>query len=236
MTVLPAGHADASWAEAAGPCLRCVLGDAPAPGESETCDTAGVLGPVTSAVASFQAVEALKVLLGRFDKLRRHLLAFDPWNTEFARVDAGPSRQSPRCPCCAERRFEHLDGATMRETTVLCGSGERGAVQLRGGGRANPADLAKRFRNAGLVDVRATPIFARAVIAASAAAQDGPAPIRGDGKSDPSKRPDADAHPADDDPAHADIELTVFADGRAIFRGLGDAARAKALYARFVGG
>src|SRR5690606_30381738 len=36
-------------------CLRCVFPDAPMPGDAPTCDTAGVLGPAVSVIASLQA-------------------------------------------------------------------------------------------------------------------------------------------------------------------------------------
>src|SRR5436190_19033429 len=34
------------------PCLRCMLGSLPAPGTSPTCDTAGVIAPITHIIAS----------------------------------------------------------------------------------------------------------------------------------------------------------------------------------------
>jgi adenylyltransferase/sulfurtransferase len=46
------------------PCLRCLVGSLPAPGTSPTCETAGVIGPITHTIASIQAAEALKFLTG----------------------------------------------------------------------------------------------------------------------------------------------------------------------------
>src|SRR3982751_2308418 len=46
------------------PCLRCVFEAAPNPGEAGTCETAGVLGPIVSIIASPPATEALKILTG----------------------------------------------------------------------------------------------------------------------------------------------------------------------------
>src|SRR5438270_12481571 len=43
------------------PCLRCVFEAAPAPGETGTCETAGVLAPAVNVVASYQATEAIKL-------------------------------------------------------------------------------------------------------------------------------------------------------------------------------
>src|SRR5262245_64868271 len=51
------------------PCLRCVFEAAPAPGEAATCETAGVLSPVVSIVASFEAAEAIQILQGQLDRV-----------------------------------------------------------------------------------------------------------------------------------------------------------------------
>ncbi len=44
------------------PCLRCVFDSPPPPCVDPVCRTTGVLGPVVSAIASIQAVEAVKIL------------------------------------------------------------------------------------------------------------------------------------------------------------------------------
>src|SRR5713101_4453342 len=64
------------------PCLRCVFEAAPAPGETGTCETAGVLGPIVNIVASLQATEALKILTGRMDAINRELICLDVWDNE----------------------------------------------------------------------------------------------------------------------------------------------------------
>src|SRR6266850_3435620 len=45
-------------------CLRCVFPQAPAMGELETCDSAGVLSPAASVAASIQAGLAIRMLVG----------------------------------------------------------------------------------------------------------------------------------------------------------------------------
>src|SRR5207249_2967231 len=61
------------------PCLRCVFEAAPAPGEAGTCETAGVLSPIVSIIASFQVTEALKLLTGQLDAVNRELIYVDVW-------------------------------------------------------------------------------------------------------------------------------------------------------------
>src|SRR6476659_11230651 len=51
------------------PCLRCVFEAAPAPGEAGTCETAGVLGPIVTIVASLQATEAMQILTGHLEQV-----------------------------------------------------------------------------------------------------------------------------------------------------------------------
>src|SRR6185503_17007210 len=46
------------------PCLRCLMSEPPPAGESPTCDTAGILGPIINVIASMQACEAIKILSG----------------------------------------------------------------------------------------------------------------------------------------------------------------------------
>jgi adenylyltransferase/sulfurtransferase len=109
------------------PCLRCVFEEAPAPGETGTCETAGVLGPIVNIVASFQATEALKVLTGRMDAINRELIYVDVWDNVQRRIKIAPLFGKVDCPCCRRRKFEWLDGAQGSQTTSLCG---RNAVQV----------------------------------------------------------------------------------------------------------
>jgi len=126
-TVLPASaEGDLPW-EAEGlatPCLRCIFEQAPPPGMTPTCDTAGVLGPVAAAVAVTAAAEVLKVLTGTWPAVRRDLLHIDLWENSFRSFHVERSQQ---CPCCELRRFDSLDGRSRSDTTGLCG---RDAVQI----------------------------------------------------------------------------------------------------------
>ncbi len=124
-------------------CLRCIYPEPPA-GAQPTCETAGVLGPVTSLIGSIQAMEALKVLAGRAVAVRRKIFTADLWNGPI-RETAMPDRD-PECPACGRREFVYLEGA-RRAPVSLCG---RNAVQIHE--RARPLDLtelAVRLRTLG---------------------------------------------------------------------------------------
>jgi adenylyltransferase/sulfurtransferase len=107
------------------PCLRCLLGSLPAPGTSPTCETAGVIAPITHIIGSIQVGEALKFLTGNLDPEVIRLTAYDVWSHRFQRIDVGKESMAT-CPVCSEGKFEYLDGNPLR-TITLCG---RNAVQL----------------------------------------------------------------------------------------------------------
>jgi molybdopterin/thiamine biosynthesis adenylyltransferase len=109
------------------PCLRCIFEQAPPPEMNPTCDTAGVLGPVVNMVASHQALEAMKILMGRLDALNRKLLNFDAWSGRVSMLNVQKAYEMGDCPCCKRRNFEFLDGKFGSSATTLCG---RNAVQV----------------------------------------------------------------------------------------------------------
>ena len=81
-------------------CLRCVYPDPPA-GAQPTCETAGVLNVIVSAVASLQAADALKILCGGAHACGR---ASPPWT--FGTAASGRSlrrRATPNAPPAAPR-------------------------------------------------------------------------------------------------------------------------------------
>ena len=124
----------------ASPCLRCLLGNLPAPGTSPTCETAGVIAPITHIIASMQVAEALKFLTGHLNPDEIRLTAYDVWSHRFQRIDVGKDSMAT-CPVCSEGKFEYLDGNPLR-TITLCG---RNAVQLIPGvkGDIDFAELSK---------------------------------------------------------------------------------------------
>jgi len=91
---------------AATACLRCVLPEPPPPCADPTCRQAGVLGPAVTAIASMQAIEAIKILSGRTDAVSPHLTKIDFWTNRIQRINAA---KSPDCPCCVQRHFDYLE-------------------------------------------------------------------------------------------------------------------------------
>ena len=103
---IPAAHAGAvrwsGWAllsaahAADGPCLRCVFEDLPG-GPSETCATAGVMGPVVGVIAALQSALVLAYLAGDQRALGT-LFHYDALAGKLRRFQARPR---PGCPLCA---------------------------------------------------------------------------------------------------------------------------------------
>jgi len=102
-------------------CLKCVYPEPPA-GVQPTCETAGVLGAVTAAVASLQVAEAMRMLCG-LDPLRK-ITTVDVWTGDIRQIRQ--PEPDPECVTCGKREFVHMD-ARNRTHVSLCG---RNAVQL----------------------------------------------------------------------------------------------------------
>jgi molybdopterin/thiamine biosynthesis adenylyltransferase len=105
-------------------CLRCLIGSAE--GDGQTCDTIGVISPIVDIVASFQAVEALKYIVGAHSAQRHGLLSLEVWQHQIFNMKLGESKSD--CPTCQLKLYPSLD---MKEnlTTSLCG---RDTVQIKG--------------------------------------------------------------------------------------------------------
>lgn len=182
MNILPTGEHRTA-------CLACLFPEAPG-GTVETCDTAGILNTAVNVTASMQVTEALKLLTGHADAMRRTLQSWDLWTGEQSEIRAGTPRAS--CEVCGKRTFRHLAGEGRPHIT-LCG---RNSVQIHEHSR--PVDftaLAERLRPLG--DVRFNSMMLRFV--------------------------------------YQHYTFSVFADGRTVVQGTDEVARARALYARFIG-
>ena len=116
-------------------CLACVFPDPPH-GMVETCETAGILNSAVNLVASIEACEALKILVGA--EPRRTLLSFDLWRNERAEVAAQKPR--PGCRACQQHDFIHLAGEGRPHIT-MCG---RNSVQIHE--RYRPIDFGEMSR------------------------------------------------------------------------------------------
>jgi adenylyltransferase/sulfurtransferase len=124
-------------------CLKCIYPEAPA-GAQPTCETAGVLGTITSLIASLQVSEAIRMLCTGEGTSK--LTRADVWSGEIRHIPM-PDRD-PECVACGQRRFVHLEGR-RRVPISLCG---RNAVQIHELGRPlDLKELGERLARAGTV-------------------------------------------------------------------------------------
>jgi molybdopterin/thiamine biosynthesis adenylyltransferase len=107
------------------PCYRCLFPHVPT-GTGETCDTVGVLSPLTDIIGSFQTLETVKILIG--EKTTPHLEQIDIWDYSTMQMDISEGR-NPNCPTCVNHQFDFLDRSSQQQIayTTLCG---RNTVQI----------------------------------------------------------------------------------------------------------
>ncbi len=87
-----------------GPCYRCLYPEPPPPGMAPSCAEAGVLGVLPGLIGTIQAVETIKLILGKGDSLAGRLLHF---NTLTMEINTLRLREDPDCPMCGEKPTIH---------------------------------------------------------------------------------------------------------------------------------
>lgn len=98
------------------PCLRCLMEEPPESGDVDTCDSAGVLGPAVGVAASWAALEAMKMLVGKAP--HSELARFDLWRDERQFLQP----PSSRCRFCTEGVTEFLEARWTLRASALCGT------------------------------------------------------------------------------------------------------------------
>jgi sulfur-carrier protein adenylyltransferase/sulfurtransferase len=89
------------FADRTGPCYRCLYPEPPPPGLVPSCAEGGVLGVLPGIVGTIQAMEALKLIIGKGQPLVGRLLLFDALGMKFRELKL---RKNPECPVCGEHR------------------------------------------------------------------------------------------------------------------------------------
>jgi len=117
MTVLPGKS----------PCLRCFMAEAPPPGSTPTCDSAGILAPIINVIASIEAAEALKILAGHSEAVSKQLSVIELWENRLRQISIANLFSGFENCACRGKDFPWLEGDRGTRTAVLCG---RNAVQL----------------------------------------------------------------------------------------------------------
>ncbi len=82
-----------------GHCYRCLFEEPPPPGLVPSCQEAGVLGALCGVIGSLQAMEVLKLILGKGQPLKNQLLMYNAFESSFRKVKVP---RNPDCPVCSD--------------------------------------------------------------------------------------------------------------------------------------
>ena len=135
-------------ATADGPCYRCLYPEPPPPGMVQNYAEGGVFGVLPGLVGTIQAIETLKLILGRGESLAGRLLMIDALSMQFRSVIV---ERDPKCPACGVRTITQLI-----DYDEFCGTPALGAV-MESVRQITPQELAlRRARgdDVDLIDVR----------------------------------------------------------------------------------
>ena len=102
------------FATEGGPCYRCLFREPPPPGLVPNCAEGGVLGVLPGVVGCLQALEVVKLIVGRGRPLAGRLLIFDGLELEWREVAI---RRDPACPVCGDRPTQ----TELIDYEIFCG-------------------------------------------------------------------------------------------------------------------
>lgn len=133
-----------------GPCYRCLYPEPPPPGLVPSCAEGGVLGVLPGVIGVIQAIETVKLILGKGDSMIGRLLLFDAMQMKFRELKL---RKNPNCPICG-------DNPTIRELIdyeEFCGITHQPEVSVGSEFEITPVELKEKMDRGDdfvLVDVR----------------------------------------------------------------------------------
>ncbi len=99
-----------------GPCYRCMFPEPPPPGSTPSCAEAGVLGVLPGLVGCVQALETIKIILGKGRTLLGRMMHFDTLSGDIRMLKL---RRDPNCVVCGE----HPTVTKLIDYEVFCGLG-----------------------------------------------------------------------------------------------------------------
>ena len=89
-----------------GPCYRCLYPQPPPADMAPNCQEAGVLGVLPGLIGVIQALETIKLIIGKGDALVGRLLCFNTLTMEITTLNL---KADPSCPVCGEKpSIDHL--------------------------------------------------------------------------------------------------------------------------------
>ncbi|MEX0907103.1 MAG: molybdopterin-synthase adenylyltransferase MoeB [Gemmatimonadota bacterium] len=133
-----------------GPCYRCLFREPPPPGLVPSCAEGGVLGVMPGIIGTLQALEAIKLILGRGDTLIGRLALFDALAFRWRELKL---RRNADCPVCGD----HPTITGLIDYDEFCGTGATMNEPQQGVPEITSTELKQRLDRGDpllLVDVR----------------------------------------------------------------------------------
>ena len=122
-----------------GPCYRCVYPEPPPPGLVPSCAEGGVLGVLPGIIGSIQAMEAIKLIIGKGSPLIGRLLLFDALGMKFRELKL---RKNADCPICGD----HPTIKNLIDYVEFCGiRGEEAPAPMTTVPEITPKELKERL-------------------------------------------------------------------------------------------
>jgi molybdopterin/thiamine biosynthesis adenylyltransferase len=88
-----------------GPCYRCLFPEPPPPEFAPSCQEAGVLGVLPGVIGVLEAIETIKIILGKGKLLTGRLIAYDALNQTFKEMKF---KRDPNCAACGPHPMTEL--------------------------------------------------------------------------------------------------------------------------------
>lgn len=139
-----------------GPCYRCLYPEPPPPGLVPSCAEGGVLGVLPGVIGVIQAIETVKLILGKGDPLIGRLLLFDAMKMKFRELKL---RKAADCPVCGPNPTIH----ELIDYNQFCGVGIQPEVKVGSEYEITPLELKAKIDRSDdfvLIDVREPEEFA----------------------------------------------------------------------------
>ena len=146
-----------------GPCYRCLYPEPPPPGLVPSCAEGGVLGVLPGIIGVVQAIETVKLILGKGDSLIGRLMLFDALKMKFRELKL---RKNPECPICGENPTIH----ELIDYDEFCGVTHQPQVEVGADFEITPVELKAKMDRGDdfvLIDVREPEEYAIARIPGS---------------------------------------------------------------------
>jgi sulfur-carrier protein adenylyltransferase/sulfurtransferase len=133
-----------------GPCYRCLYPEPPPPGLVPSCAEGGVLGVLPGIIGVVQAIETVKLILGKGDSLIGRLMLFDALKMKFRELKL---RKNPDCPVCGTNPTIH----ELIDYQEFCGVTHEPQVDVGKDFEITPVELKEKMDRGDdfvLIDVR----------------------------------------------------------------------------------